>query len=481
LDNFIETCVELSRDQCSEDVFDAVIQLNRNKILGRLASGHFQRPWYERGPPRDPLTIRLKNHISSHCSILRSPQALKNLDLLSREADEFQLSFLQLERLTTEETIVDAIKVSVKKAFAITVDGLSLPARLRALSFTAPTIDGRDIREINKVANYWRVCRSLVHLSRAYRSLFATLRLETIEPYEPCTTSGKQRFVHAEIQMLVFYESSDCPRPRAIGASKEACFLCDAFIKAHGLFYLSKAHRRVFSQWTVPDRKDYGAATVERLSRALVVTNQCVVEAIERARHNRIFRRFPLQSSANINKLALPTPSVTDTSSTTKPNEYFTSSSGQPQRGTTQAVVTEHIGDCANNIPAAQNTEISFDSTSLITFTCKNYITFDWLHLHAELEHSTPHRSCTSVTHSSSKFPRASVRLESIENRDAVGLEIGREAFNVGDLAPGEERIIGASTAKEGECFIREGEVKFILTDKTRKPILVRCRWNRQL
>ena len=97
-------------------------------------------------------------------------------------------------------------------------------------------------------------------ISRSYRALFTRLRLETLEHYEPSSTLGMKlkRFVHAEVQMVVFLEtSSPPPWPRVIGASKEACFLCDSFIKAHGYFYLSKAHRKVFHQWTVPDRKDY--------------------------------------------------------------------------------------------------------------------------------------------------------------------------------------------------------------------------------
>ena len=87
--------------------------------------------------------------------------------------------------------------------------GFSLP-RLEAMGFSASAIDTRVIREVSKIANYWRICRSLAHLSRSYRVLFARLRLETLEHYEPSPTLGMKlkRFVHTEVQMAVFSETS---------------------------------------------------------------------------------------------------------------------------------------------------------------------------------------------------------------------------------------------------------------------------------
>jgi hypothetical protein len=34
--------LELLREQCMEDVLDIVVNLNKNKILGRLVSRHFR-------------------------------------------------------------------------------------------------------------------------------------------------------------------------------------------------------------------------------------------------------------------------------------------------------------------------------------------------------------------------------------------------------------------------------------------------------
>lgn len=60
--------------------------------------------------------------------------------------------------------------------------------------------------------------------------------------------------VHAEIQLLFFYEQNPRkPRPRMICSSKSACYLCDLFFRIHGRFFLPRTHGRLYHKWTLPD------------------------------------------------------------------------------------------------------------------------------------------------------------------------------------------------------------------------------------
>ncbi|MCJ1462819.1 hypothetical protein MMC07_001422 [Pseudocyphellaria aurata] len=60
--------------------------------------------------------------------------------------------------------------------------------------------------------------------------------------------------VHAEIQLLFFYElSPGRQRPRVICSSKSACYLCDLFFKLHGQFHSPRTHGRLYEKWTLPD------------------------------------------------------------------------------------------------------------------------------------------------------------------------------------------------------------------------------------
>jgi hypothetical protein len=59
----IHSVIELPRDQCIDEALDTVVKLNKNRILGRLASKLFRRPSYERRPLRNPLTVRFTDNL----------------------------------------------------------------------------------------------------------------------------------------------------------------------------------------------------------------------------------------------------------------------------------------------------------------------------------------------------------------------------------------------------------------------------------
>ena len=60
--------------------------------------------------------------------------------------------------------------------------------------------------------------------------------------------------VHAEIQLLFFYElNSERIRPRTICSSKSACYLCNLFFRLHGQYYVPRTHGRLYHRWTLPN------------------------------------------------------------------------------------------------------------------------------------------------------------------------------------------------------------------------------------
>ncbi len=83
--------------------------------------------------------------------------------------------------------------------------------------------------------------------------------------------------IHAEIQLLCFYEHSpDIPHPRIICSSKSACYLCDLFIKTHGKFQTPRTHGRLYDKWILPEwpiseapANEYILPVVEQFNAAL--------------------------------------------------------------------------------------------------------------------------------------------------------------------------------------------------------------------
>lgn len=61
--------------------------------------------------------------------------------------------------------------------------------------------------------------------------------------------------IHAEIQLLFYYEQQPQTkrRPRVICSSKNACFLCNAFLHIHNQFYTPMTHGKLYTSWTLPN------------------------------------------------------------------------------------------------------------------------------------------------------------------------------------------------------------------------------------
>ncbi|KAL2016531.1 hypothetical protein VTK56DRAFT_3425 [Thermocarpiscus australiensis] len=56
--------------------------------------------------------------------------------------------------------------------------------------------------------------------------------------------------VHAEIQIVSYYELHPvATRPRAICSSKDACYLCNMFIRLHGTFHIPRTHGNLYTGW----------------------------------------------------------------------------------------------------------------------------------------------------------------------------------------------------------------------------------------
>lgn len=65
------------------------------------------------------------------------------------------------------------------------------------------------------------------------------------------------RPVHAEVQLLFYYESTSSQMPpRVICSSKKACYLCNLFFKIHGRFTVPSSHGRLYEKWALPNAAD---------------------------------------------------------------------------------------------------------------------------------------------------------------------------------------------------------------------------------
>ncbi|KAJ1323231.1 deaminase-like protein [Microdochium nivale] len=65
----------------------------------------------------------------------------------------------------------------------------------------------------------------------------------------------KQAKVHAEVKLLYFYEQNRATfplMPRVVCSSKDACWLCNALITAHGQMFTPRCHGVLYPNWRQP-------------------------------------------------------------------------------------------------------------------------------------------------------------------------------------------------------------------------------------
>lgn len=154
--------------------------------------------------------------------------------------------------------------------------------------------------QIENIAAYYRIARSFIDLSTKYSDLFCSpLQIEYLRGYESLQTEiGYEAWattchVHAEMQLMVYYDLLDdtqVVRPRCIGTSKWLCYLCYSFLLAHGGYYVSHTHGRLYDQWTLPDLAEYPSELVNKYRDMIKTVDEQVVASTEGA----IYRPEPM-------------------------------------------------------------------------------------------------------------------------------------------------------------------------------------------
>ncbi|KAJ4985777.1 hypothetical protein SVAN01_08773 [Stagonosporopsis vannaccii] len=268
-------------------VFERVVKLHFRRLLARLRSDKWEKPKYLSKQHKNPLWRDFANllhrvqflYTKKEAALRQSVEA--QLQGLAPAYEAFEAS--EAGSPDERESLRELVKASYH--FCKSEDIADFARRLEDSPSTTPTAKVASaikcLRQIEKIAAYWRIAASLVDTSRKYPSLFqSTLLLEFLTPYKSVpTTIGYETWattchVHAEVQLAVYYDlfyqpscvahtyaESPVPsslRPRVIGTSKWLCYLCYLFLRYHECFVPANTHGRLYDQWTVPDLAEYG-------------------------------------------------------------------------------------------------------------------------------------------------------------------------------------------------------------------------------
>lgn len=297
-----------------EAVFHIVTQLHHHRILARLRSTKWQKPKHLSKSHKKPLWQDFANliHRAQFCYTRKEKDQRIELEALLQELAEVYEAFEAVERTSSGE--VSALKDLILASFTFANNARvqDFIQRVEAIAGNPPTKQVSSaikcIRQIEKIAAYRRICVSLTTIAHEHATLFENvIQIEYLPPYQSTPTNisyeiwAKTCHVHAEVQLCVYHDlmaqndhtTSSLP-PRTIGISKWLCYLCYLFLKAHGLYFSSRTHGRLYDQWTIPDLAEYSEDTLRRYRNVIDIMDR---EVLERTRNEpELWRIEPMTS-----------------------------------------------------------------------------------------------------------------------------------------------------------------------------------------
>ena len=261
-------------------------------------------PGYMWDAQREPLKKSLRAFAQRVVPIAHTVGAANML----RDVDDLCFKYQSVDdsiKDTDEEFRL--IKAAVKQSHIFcTPEGMTIEETIASYGLeSAIVLRNKHVRQVEKIARYWGLCKDLALASRRYSNLFKSVRLEIVPRYQRYTppvvfpNKAIPCHVHAEIQLVTFYGMNTeivKTMPRVLGVSKAACYLCDLFIFHHKHFFISKTHGRLYHQWNVPDLEEFSQRQLLDYRYALAMLNAQLQTSLVTERRNQWRRDFPLES-----------------------------------------------------------------------------------------------------------------------------------------------------------------------------------------
>ncbi|KAL8821384.1 MAG: hypothetical protein Q9191_007317, partial [Dirinaria sp. TL-2023a] len=282
--------------------------------------------------------------------------------------DDLCAAYKAIDDCTDEEAKDALLVVAIQKSYEIsTMNGRysNMEDTIKAYGFNVDEIfQNRTIMQIDKIGRYWGLCHDLPAYTRKHRALFEQMVLECIQSYLPvkstvfspsANASWKpyvECYVHAEIQLLIYYDThaaTETFKPRVIGVSKAACFLCDRFIREHNVFFHTKTHGQLYDQWTIPDLAEYTSQQLDEYRRIITALQIQILTESQNSRG----RRYPNNSWISREAYVL-SPTASDAGTLESRLSVDHSSGSTTPRASVIAPLTQAQGSHAATNPATR-------------------------------------------------------------------------------------------------------------------------------
>ncbi|KAK4157848.1 hypothetical protein C8A00DRAFT_11349 [Chaetomidium leptoderma] len=278
-----------------DQVYDAIIDMCKNRILSRIRSQTFAATYNKKG--RLFFGSAVQQVFDAVYKHGWGKKTAREVDGFFKRADELQQRLAQLEACQTDE-VACRIKSVLRAAYRL---NKATDFDKIFHGFTPRELDSTTrlgfVSRLAKLSRYQECSLYLCQTAREFRlfrnsevtvlSLDAHLFARNLtSPLEGCLTGClsrcqtgaptvfceekilaklhasdtsfrstvqgilKESRVHAEVQILCYYElHPDVSKPRVICSSKDACYLCNLLIQLHGTFHIPRTHGTLYPGW----------------------------------------------------------------------------------------------------------------------------------------------------------------------------------------------------------------------------------------
>ncbi|KAL9011323.1 MAG: hypothetical protein Q9173_003824 [Seirophora scorigena] len=307
---------EASERSCGSSTLETVIKLSRQRIHGRLRLKHWEPPKHRHWkPPKDKLRSGLRE-APLHQDLLtllpelrknpRTRQYCDNLESLCEIYREVDGDFADHHRECQQ--LDRAVQSSFDLCQSITTD---TPSAVASIATSQASSSNTPLHN---------------------------LRLESLSPYlstrlfNPYTMGSVDYYVHAEVQLITFYDltpSLKALAPRVLGVSKWACYLCNLFVSLHGKYFISKTHGRLYHQWPVPNLASMSTAQRRKYRKILQdIHRLCKAAALKSFQTG---RSYPRESAYDFHAHGISSPIAASTASPISSQNTIRAPSTGPQ------------------------------------------------------------------------------------------------------------------------------------------------------
>ena len=279
-----------------------VVALNQNRILIRLQSSHATLKCnYKKVKQRRPKLIQQLSEAVKDQIITTGPRVTPPaFALMKADLDKLGALFVTLESMTPSEARSQA-GLNILIEMVMICQQVQTRQIIDLVLARSPRLDPTSRKKlatvVTKISRYYVVSRFLHQAAQKF-SVFSSIEVLTVkirapklpvmelDPHISSIIHGLPEIfrrrkmpsnsrlrsvtdieeylrqgasspspVHAEIQLLYFYEGSISRLPpRIICSSKKACFLCNLFFKLHGKFIIPSTHGRLYEKWALPEK-----------------------------------------------------------------------------------------------------------------------------------------------------------------------------------------------------------------------------------